>query len=161
MQFILFIPTLYVLTPTNTISDQMESQTQEPKNEKNHQVLVPIKEVEREIFGDQTGCFPVTYNQVNSYVVVFYIVNSNSIKSVTIKIRVKYKLLRSYESMYSYLTERGCKPKLHKLYNKNSKDVENFSVNKIVPSSIPHQICTTRTLLSGPSKKLSIIWCQG
>ena len=61
-----------------------------------------------------------------NYICVFYIHDPNFIKGVPIKSRQKGELHRAYESVYEWRTQRGYKPKLHKLDNETSKEVEAF-----------------------------------
>jgi hypothetical protein len=58
--------------------------------------------------------------------VFFFIYDTNYIKSVPIKSRDKKELLRAYTEVYSFCQKRGFKPKLHKLDNETSRDVEEF-----------------------------------
>ena len=61
-------------------SNQMELQHQEPYNDQTYSVFMAMKEVVGEFFSDQTGQYSITSNKVNTYVLVFYIVNGNTIK---------------------------------------------------------------------------------
>jgi len=99
---------------------------QEPNNEKTHEVFFTAEEGEGLLYSDQTGAFPIKSNRGNKYLAIFYAYDPNSILSVPIKSRAKGELLRAYEKIYAYLTSRGYKPKLHKLDNETSKDVEQF-----------------------------------
>ena len=58
----------------------MELQHQEPYNDQTYLVFMAMKEVVGEFFSDQTGQYSITSNKVNTYVLVFYIVNGNTIK---------------------------------------------------------------------------------
>ncbi len=78
------------------------------------------------LFTDQTSHFPVTSNQGNAYLVIFYVYNANFITFVPIKNRTNEELLPAYQLGYKYLTNHGFKLLLHKMDNKTSKDVEDF-----------------------------------
>ena len=54
-----------------------------------------LHEVEGKLFPDKTGRFPVMYNKVNVYVVVFYVNDANVILSFPITNRSKHELLRA------------------------------------------------------------------
>jgi hypothetical protein len=85
-----------------------------------------LAEVDGQLFTDQTGCFPVMSNHGNNYIVIFYVVDANYIKSYPIKSRHRTELLKAYTDVYQYLRIQGYRPQLHKLDNKTSWDVEEF-----------------------------------
>ncbi len=85
-----------------------------------------ITKAEGQIFTDQTGHFPVTSNRGNNYIVLFYVVDANFIKSYPIKSWHQTKLITAYNDVYQYLCIRGYRPKLHCLDNETSQDVEIF-----------------------------------
>ena len=91
-----------------------------------HLVFMTLADTAGRIFTDQTGRFPVTSNRGNAYLVIFYVYDANFIASVPIKNRTKEELLRAYQITYNYLTARGFKPRLHKMDNETSHDVEAF-----------------------------------
>lgn len=62
-----------------------------------------------------------------NYLCVFYIHDLNVIKGVPIKSRHKEELRHAYQEVYDWCTERGFKPRLHKLDNETSKEVEKFT----------------------------------
>ena len=106
--------------------DAEATPVQEPNNEKTHIVFMPTIAQEGMIASDQTGAFPQISNRGNRYTCVFYVYDSNHIRGVPIKSRKKEELIRAYKEVYKYCEERGYKPKLHKLDNETSKDVESF-----------------------------------
>ncbi|EED89749.1 predicted protein [Thalassiosira pseudonana CCMP1335] len=112
--------------PPPDIVDTMEEPTQAPQNDKTNMVFMTIAEAEGQLFTDQTGRFPVTSNRGNNYIVLFYVVDANFIKSYPIKSRHRTELLKAYDDVYKYLCIRGYRPKLHRLDNETSKDVEDF-----------------------------------
>jgi hypothetical protein len=77
--------------------DHMVEQEQAPQNDKTHIVFMTIVTVEGQLFTDQTGRFPVTSNRGNNYIVVFYAVDPNYIKSYPIKSRHRSELMMAYE----------------------------------------------------------------
>lgn len=111
--------------PPDTINT-MEEPEQAPQNDKTNMVFMTIAEAEGQLFTDQTGRFPVTSNKGNNYIVLFYVVDANFIKSYPIKSRHRTELLKAYDEVYKYLRIRGYRPKLHRLDNETSKDVEDF-----------------------------------
>jgi hypothetical protein len=98
--------------------NHMDKHEQAPNNDKTNMVFMTIVEVEGQLFTDQTGRLPVTSNQGNNYIVVFYAVDPNYIKSYPIKSRHRSEILRAYEEVYAFLRVRGYRPQLHKLDNK-------------------------------------------
>jgi hypothetical protein len=72
------------------------------------------------------GLFPITSNQGNAYVALFYVNNANYIKSIHIKSQAKEELLHTYTEVYTWLPARGYLPCLHKLNSKISHDIKAF-----------------------------------
>ena len=99
---------------------------QAPGNEKTHEVAMSVMSTEGFFASDQTGPMPITSNRRHKYVCVFYVYDPNYIKGIPIKSRKKEELMRAYQKVYKWCTLRGCKPKLHKLDNETSKEVEEF-----------------------------------
>ena len=85
-----------------------------------------VERVEGYIASDQTGKFPRTSNNGMTYIRVFYIHDPNFIKGIALKSRRKEELLRAYKEVYAFCKKRGFKPRLHKMDNETSKDVEDF-----------------------------------
>ena len=85
-----------------------------------------VKRVEGYADSDQTGKFPRMSNKGMQYICVFYIYDPNYIKGIALKSRKKEELLRAYQEVYSFCKNRGFKPRLRKMDNETSKDVEDF-----------------------------------
>ena len=85
-----------------------------------------VKRVEGYVASNQTGKFPRTSNKVMQCICVFHIYDPNYIKGVVLKSRRKEELLLAYQEVYTFCKSRGFKPKLHKMDNETSKDVEDF-----------------------------------
>ena len=107
-------------------------------------VFMNIAKVDIQPFTDQTGCFLVTSNCGNNYIIIFYVHDANYIKSYRIKschrtelikayteVYIKCypiktchrtELIKAYTEVYQFLRTRGYRPQLHKLDNKTSKD---------------------------------------
>eukprot|EP00957_Ditylum_brightwellii_P078697 5983785-Ditylum_brightwellii.AAC.1 len=66
------------------------------------------------------GAFPKVSNKGVRYVMVFYVYDTIYIKGIPIKNRITEEFQPEYEEMYSELTSKGFKPKMHKLNNKAS-----------------------------------------
>ena len=113
-------------TRANPDTDPMEAVPQTPLNDRTHHVYMTITDVEGRLYSDQTGRFPITSNRGNCYVVIFYAVDGNYIKSYPIKSRHRSQLLKAYDDVYSFLRVRGYRPQLHKLDNEISNDVLEF-----------------------------------
>jgi hypothetical protein len=113
------IPTM----PNLHIDDHMAEAPQVPLNTRTNQ---QVRAIDGVICSDQTGRSPITSNQGNAYVVVFYVYDANYIRSIPIKSRSKEELLRPYHEVYEWLLVRGFKPLLHKMDNKTSHKVKQF-----------------------------------
>eukprot|EP00804_Cyclotella_cryptica_P020487 CCRYP_019795-RA/>CCRYP_019795-RA protein AED:0.41 eAED:0.41 QI:0/-1/0/1/-1/1/1/0/277 len=86
-------------SPHNT----MEPPQQAPNNDKTNMVFLTIAKVDGQLFTDQTGRFPVTSSRGNNYIVIFYIVDANYIKSYPIKSRHRTELIKAYDDVYNFL----------------------------------------------------------
>ena len=84
-------------TPEQEMADVMESPPQSPNNNRCHQVFMTAAEVDRKLYSDQTGRFPITSNRGNSMVAIFYAVDGNYIKSYPLKSCNHSQLLKAYE----------------------------------------------------------------
>ena len=67
--------------------DPMETVPQTPLNNKTHHVYMSIADIEGRLYRDQTGCFPITSNRRNCYLIILYAVDGNYIKLYSIKSR--------------------------------------------------------------------------
>jgi hypothetical protein len=65
--------------PNHHINDYMVDAPQEPHNTCTHIVFMHAHAINGTTTSDQTGQFPITSNQGNVYMVVFYIFNTNYI----------------------------------------------------------------------------------
>ena len=108
------------------IADAISLPTQEKDNNRTQLVFMSVKRVEGYVASDQTGKFPRMSNKGMQYICVFYIYDPNYIKGIALKSRTKEELLRAYQEVYSFCKNRGFKPRLHKMDNETSKDVEYF-----------------------------------
>ncbi len=60
-----------------------------------------VREVMGSMSSNQSGCFPVTSNHGNVSIALFYMYNTNYIKSVSIKNQSKEELLQAYTEVYT------------------------------------------------------------
>ena len=116
---------------------------QEPRNEKTNMVFMTMIVSKGLIASNQMGAFPTISNRGHRYVCIFYFYNTNHIKGYPIKSRKKDELLRVYKLAYTYAEQQGIKPKLHKLDNETSKEVENFikEGTSVIPVAPPNMYC--------------------
>jgi hypothetical protein len=63
----------------------MEEQEQTPTTTTTNMMFMMLVDIEGRLFTDQTGRFPVTSNRGNNYLIMFYPVDANFIKSYSIK----------------------------------------------------------------------------
>jgi hypothetical protein len=134
--------------------DSMEPPNQAPQNDKTNMVFLTIAEVNGQLFTDQTGRFPVTSNKGNNYIVIFYVVDANYIKSYPIKSRHRTELIKAYDDVYTFLRTRGYRPQLHKLDNETSKDVESF----IADNNASHQYTPPDIHRTNPAERAIRTW---
>ena len=85
------------------LPDTMDKPEQAPYNNKTNMVFMTIADVEGQLFTDQTGCFPITSNRGHNYIVIFYVIDANYIKSYPIKSCHCIELLQAYTDIYNYL----------------------------------------------------------
>ena len=57
---------------------------------------------------------------------IFYVYDANAIIAYPLHNRTAKEMLDTYQDLYRKLTKCGVKPKLHKLDNEISKEVEDF-----------------------------------
>jgi hypothetical protein len=112
--------------PNLHINDHMAEAPQVPLNARTNHIFIQVHAIKGVISSNQTGQFPITSNQGNAYVVVFYVYDTNYICSIPIKSRSKEELLRTYHKVYEWLSVWGFKPLLHKMDNDTSHEVEQF-----------------------------------
>eukprot|EP00804_Cyclotella_cryptica_P014391 CCRYP_015561-RA/>CCRYP_015561-RA protein AED:0.45 eAED:0.55 QI:0/0/0/1/0/0/2/0/153 len=98
----------------STQPDHMFEQPQTPNNDKTNMVYMTTVEVDVQLFTKQTGHFPLTSNCGNNYIIIFYAVDPNFIKSYPIKSRHRSKLLKAYTDVYQFLRVSGHRPQLHR-----------------------------------------------
>lgn len=156
--------------------DAMATSIQEANNEDTHYVFMTTADSKGLVCNDQTGMFPRISNRGMKYVCIFYIYDANFIKSLPIKSREKKELLRTYQEVYSFCQEHGFKPKLHKLDNETSKDVEAFiasqqadiqytppDMHRTNPAEKAIQTwksCKKSSLASVPHDFPTALWCR-
>ena len=78
------------------------------------------------LYTDLMGRFPVQSSRGHKYILVAYKFDSNSIHVKPLKSRHDNDTIKAYEEIYSKLTSRGLKPKLHWLDNEASTALKNF-----------------------------------
>ncbi len=72
---------------------------QTPHNNKTNMVFMTMLNIEGQLFTNQTGCFPISSNHGNNYIVILYAVDTNYIKSDPIKSRHRTEILKAYEEV--------------------------------------------------------------
>ena len=85
-----------------------------------------MEDIEGKLFSDQTGKFTRTSIRGMKYVMIFYVYDANAIIAYPLRNRMSKEMLETYQDLYKKLTKCGFKPKLHKLDNEISKEVEDF-----------------------------------
>ncbi|KAL7478501.1 hypothetical protein ACHAW6_004261 [Cyclotella cf. meneghiniana] len=67
--------------PTTSLPNPMAEPPQLPLNDKTNMVFMTMVDIQGQLYTDQTGHFPINSNRGNNYVVIFYTVDANHIKS--------------------------------------------------------------------------------
>ena len=84
----------------------MTPTSQTKANDKKHHVYMTTTNLAGKLYSDQTCRFQATSSRGNFYVVIFYTVYGNHIKSCPIKSRHRNEILKAYDEVYSYLRVR-------------------------------------------------------
>ncbi len=114
-------------TPTTNHANETNDPPQEPNNESTHQLFATITDTGK-IYTDQTGHFPVTSSQGNQYIIlVLYDYDTNAILTEPLKNRTGTEILKAYQKLHDYLTQRGFKPHTHWLDNEASNALKQFN----------------------------------
>ena len=156
--------------------DAMATPSQVHGNIDTHLVFMSTADSKGLVCSDQTGMFPRISNKGMKYLCIFYIYDANYIKSVPIKSREKKELLRAYQEVYAFCQQRGFAPKLHKLDNETSKEVEAFvasqqtdiqytppDMHRTNPAERAIQTwksCKKSSLASVPNDFPMALWCR-
>ena len=82
-------------------------------------------EMDRKMYTDQTGKFPVTSYKGKQYVMVLHETGSNAILVEGLRNRTSGEMVATYQSMVDRLHERNIQPKLHVLDNEISQEFKN------------------------------------
>jgi hypothetical protein len=106
--------------------EQEDEPKQEPNNASTQQLFAAITETGK-IYTDQTGRFPVTSSRGNKYILVLYNYDTNAILTEPLKNRTGNEILRAYQKLHTYLTNRGFKPRTHWLDNEASDALKQFN----------------------------------
>jgi hypothetical protein len=84
------------------------------------------------IYTDQTGRFHTIYSKGNTYIMVLYEYDGNTILAEPIKNRTAPELLRAFQVMEKKLTARGLQTKLRRLNNEASQLLKSYLYDKII-----------------------------
>jgi hypothetical protein len=110
-------------------------------NNREHYVgvtIIAFEELKGILATDLPGRFPTTSGQGNSYIMVMYDFDSNTINTVAIKNRKKKSLIKGYNDMYEDIRKAGINPVLHRLDNETSKDL----IKEIENKGLKYQIAS-------------------
>jgi hypothetical protein len=99
---------------------------------------IAIEDLKGIIATDLPGRFPTTSGQGNSYVMVMYDFDSNTINAVAIKNRKKESLIKGYNELYEDLEKAGINPVLHRLDNETSAEL----IREIEEKGMDYQIAS-------------------
>jgi hypothetical protein len=99
---------------------------------------IAFEELKWIVATDLPGWFPTTSGQGNSYVMVMYDFDSDTINAVAIKNRKKESLVKGYNGMYEDLQKAGINPVLHRSDNETSKDL----IKEVESKGLKYQIAS-------------------
>ena len=74
-------------------------------------------ELDRKMYTDQTGKFPVTSFRGYQYIMVLFEIDSNNIIVEPMKSRSTGNMILAYQTLVDRLKEKGIHPKMHLLDN--------------------------------------------
>ena len=80
-------------------------------------------ELDRKMYTDQTGKFPVTYFRGYQYIMVLFEIDSNNILVEPMKSRSTRNMILAYQTLVDRLKEKGLHPEMHLLDNECSKEM--------------------------------------
>jgi hypothetical protein len=102
------------------------------------QLVYAVVVDQAQLYTHLTGKFPVRSRKGNSYVMVCYVYDCNSVKVIPMKSRSALEWVKSYDAVHQELTVKGFKPKLQTLDNEASAALKNlFTVNDIAYQLVP------------------------
>jgi hypothetical protein len=110
-------------------------------NNKEHYVgvsTIAFEELKGIIAIDLPGRFPAISGQGNSFVMVMYDFDSNTINAVPIKNRKKESLIKGNNEIYEDFRKTRINPVLHRLDNETSKDL----IKEIENKGLKYQIAS-------------------
>ena len=90
-----------------------------------HKVYNLKEEMDRKMYSDQTGKFPVTSYKGKQYVMVVYETTSNNILVEGMRNRTSGEMVATYQILVDRLKEGGFEPQMHILDNEISQDFKN------------------------------------
>ena len=122
--------TLQAPVITLPFHQQTHSQVSPNENMRTHFVYPACITPTNTISTDQTGAFPITSISGNKYIFVIYDYDSNLIYGIPIPSRSKAQLTSATSTILTLLKSRGLKPKLQRLDNEISKELEELLDNE-------------------------------
>ena len=109
--------------------------------EATHNIMTFIFEPTNQIFSDLTGRFPVKSSSGNQYIFLLYNYDSNTIHTRPLRSRKGSAIVEAFKSIYDMLVSRGLKPKLMKLDNEASFELQRMlTKNKVDFQLVPPHV---------------------
>ena len=90
-----------------------------------HQIYNLKEEMDRKMYSDQTGKFPVKPYKGKQYGMVIFETTSNNILIEGVRNRTSGEMVATYQILVDRLKEGGFEPKIHMLDNKISQESKN------------------------------------
>jgi hypothetical protein len=118
------LPSTPVIQATSSPLSQSHPETSPNENQRTHFIYPACITMTGNISTDQTGPFPTTSISGNRYVFVIYDYDSNLIYGIPIPSRTKTQLTKATSNIINLLKSRGLSPKLQRLDNEISKELE-------------------------------------
>ena len=96
-------------------------------------------DLERKMYTDQTGRFPVKSFCGIQYIMVLFEVDSNAIISESMRNRTSGEMISAYKTLVARLKKRGFNPKIHLLDNECSQEYKDtINTNGMEYQLVPH-----------------------
>ena len=108
------------------LSDNSSPLPTEPSVLRTHSIYADCQPISGQLHSDQTGRFLCPSSTGNSYLLIVYDYDSNSILAEPMKNRTGPEHRAAYERVHTLLTSRGLRPQLQRLDNEASATLQQF-----------------------------------
>ena len=116
------------VTPTSYDTDKADFNLtpDEPLAVSTNYVFASFQPITRQVFTNQTGCFPTISMSGHKDILIMYCYDSNYIHAEPMRSHTGAEIVAAYQHIHKLLTEHGLKPQLQKLDNEASEALQQF-----------------------------------